>query len=372
MDYYYKYLKYKTKYQKLQDYKKDIDSLYKYFISSNIFELNDNYIIVQEMFKNNNTNQISMISDDSNKFINLSNVPNQLSSPSDDSNQLSSSSDDSNISQKRRRISTSSSKYKDFSLLTTPSILSYITPTKRSELQKDLDADTNKINEINNLIDENDSTYINVENHGKLIEIWLADNMKCPCCKQKTLKRYTKDNFPIIDLVCININHNIDDGVKFFQVKSSHLNSTSINGQPYFSFQDKTIMTGSKNWGKLVHEIKGSDNYNKKKILIGYICILFTESSDQKYIYINQINSFVVLPYVYLDDDEPYYEYTDFNYHPQIRFNNNMNFIGNFNGHNLMLKHTNEYDNYTFIETNRIPINYDNKWISVKNPLDFD
>lgn len=49
-----------------------------------------------------------------------------------------------------------------------------------------------------------------------------------------------------------------------------------------------------------------------------------------------------------------------------------MNLIGNFNGHNLMLKHTNEYDNYIFIETNRIPINYDNKWISVNNPLDFD
>lgn len=106
--------------------------------------------------------------------------------------------------------------------------------------------------------------------------------------------------------------------------------------------------------------------------MVGYICILFTESSDQKYIYINQRNSFVVLLYVYLDDDEQYYEYTDFNYHPQIRFNSNMNLIGNFNGHNLMLKHTNEYDNYIFIETNRIPINYDNKWISVNNPLDFD
>ena len=208
--------------------------------------------------------------------------------------------------------------------------------------------------------------------------------MKCPCCGNKTLRRYAKENFPIIDLVCISDKHD-NESVRFFQVKSSYLinnnASFNINNEPYFSRENRTIMTGSKRWGEVVHNIKYSDDITIKKILIGYICILFTTKKDimgnDKEITINKKKSFLVLPYVSDRDLNPnynneyYYNYTNFSHHPQIQFNPNLNYIGDLNGKNDLFD-GNTSDSNIYLDTNIIPINYTNdtsKWQIMENPL---
>lgn len=339
---YNKYLKYKTKYIKLKT-EINIDSIYKYFISSNIVEFTENYNIIKEIKKRK-------ITENNNEIL--------LRYP------------------KRNRISTNETIYIDHATELTPLILSYITPSKREDLYGKLQEDDDVIKELNDLIDENNLEYVNYENYGKLIEIWLADNMRCPCCGEKTLRRYARDNFPIIDLVCINLNHD-DETVRFFQVKTSYLTNDSpsflLNGEPYFSLKNNTIMVGSKKWGLFVHNIKCSDDIIKKKILIGYICILFKKSNDK--IYINKKKSFIVLPYVNLsyneDPDKTYYNYTDFSIHPQIYFDPDVNYVGNLEGNNVFFDN-NIPNPQIYLDTHIIPINYANlvsNWTIIENPL---
>lgn len=396
MDYYSKYLKYKGKYQKLKRKRalgresvngdttelmhkrkvkipNTIDSIYVYFINSDIIELISNYDNILKA--NKEVKRLEEIITQE-KINNLAEINTQnYNTPA---------------RPKRYTLSTAETKYKEYIMSLSPTILSYVSPSKRDELKVKLNEDDNIIMDIEKSIDTKDKDYIHIENYGKLIEIWLADNMKCPCCNEKTLKRYSKDNFPIIDLVCINPNHNINDNVKFFQVKTSYLQnngaSISLHGQPYFSFNDKTIMIGSKEWGQFSHNIKGSDD--NKKILIGYICILFTKNKNDTHIIISKSKSFVVLPSVKNNDNKAYYQYTNFTYHPQIIFNDEINYIGNLNGDNLSSASYLEANNINkrlfddttinkdmtskvYLESNKIPLNYNDseKWITITNPL---
>ena len=344
MNYYYKYLKYKLKYLKLRggnDKQTTIDNIYNYFISSDIMELSDIIELNNNYRKKQRTetNHINETNYTSNKL--PSNLKDYYTGEELDEK-----------------------------------ILNSETPKRRKKLKKVFKNDDKKIIDINNFIDRNDLTYINYENRGKLIEVWLADNMRCPCCKDKTLRRYSNDNFPVIDLICINPNHNINENVKFFQVKSSIFKNNNpflLSGQPYFSLNDATIMVGSRTWGNYVHNISNSDDINIKKILIGYICILFKE--NEKNIIIDKQNSFVVLPDIkpkipdikpkISDNNKLYYEYTNFIRYPQIKFNKEINSIINLD--NLLFNEKNKSDlNGHIIPNNYLEIN---SWKSIQNPL---
>lgn len=148
------------------------------------------------------------------------------------------------------------------------------------------------------LLNSQNPLYINFDNNGKNIECWVADNMCCPCCGIKSLKRYVRDNMPCIDLVCSNPEHKFADGVKFFQVKAK---SSSIIYEPYknFNFETKQIHTGSKAIGQYPHSIKTSGDYYT--LLIGYICIEYRKIIREPNEIIEILpNSFIVLPKIYI------------------------------------------------------------------------
>jgi hypothetical protein len=236
-------------------------------------------------------------------------------------------------------------KYEEYIEKLTPAIMDHLSPVSRDRMFIDIIKDDTIINKL--FDDQKDSEYILYENYGKLIESWIADNMKCPCCKHpNSLRRYLSDSMPIIDLVCINLKHTPEDGVKFFQVKSS--NGDPFLGKPYFNYDPisstinpdaNTIHVGSRTWGQHVHSISPFSSLFDKKILCGYICIQYTDF--ETILRIDPSNSMIVLPIYLLPAkrklfdpslyDESlswYYKYVDNNVsHNRIQFNLNTNTI---------------------------------------------
>lgn len=273
---------------------------------------------------------------------------------------------------KRTTIPTKITRYNDYISNLTPYLKSYITPAKQEQYERDMLDDDSIIEKIQMAVD--DSEYIDKENYGKLVEVWYADNCKCPVCNQMSLRRYVKDNFPVIDLVCINENHTFEQGVKFFQVKST---SSDFDNFKYFDYDEKIIHTGSYKFGKISHNINVLDDMTTKKVLIGYICVFIEPMTT--YIKINKNKSFLVLPKMNIDgvvkklfeyDFETlfdknqkdlmdmYYEYIDI-INPTIRFsteNNNVIKFKDFYKINLRI----ELDYMTNGET---------IWTIIDNPL---
>lgn len=144
--------------------------------------------------------------------------------------------------------------------------------------------------------------YIDFDNNGKNIECWVADNMCCPCCGVKSLRRYVRNNMPCVDLVCSNPEHKFVDGVKFFQVKTK---SSSIIYEPYknFNFETKQIHTGSKAIGQYPHSIETSGDYYT--LLMGYICIEYRKIIKEPNEIIEILpSSFIVLPKIYIAESK--------------------------------------------------------------------
>ena len=272
-------------------------------------------------------------------------------------------------------------RYRDYESELTPLIKRYIElkhydsndiDNLKTLIEDALKSDTDKITNSLAKLDLIDSEYKNYENYGKLIECWIADNMKCPCCEQYSLRRYASDIMPVIDLVCINPEHNFSHGVKFYQVKAS--NGAPFMGSKYFDKNTQTIHVGSIRQGHLVHSIKMTDDDFNKKILIGYICIEFAEKENT--LQINLKKSFIVCPkydktikQLFLSDidnssenettdyefGELYYKYIN-STHPIIKFSN----INN------QVKLLNEYIAITQIQKSYLDTN---KWIQNENPL---
>ena len=183
----------------------------------------------------------------------------------------------------------------------TPEILSTMSEYDRLMMENEFKIDDDAIANLQLINDEHDQEYVKYENenYGKPIECWIADNMSCPCCDLQTLRRYANVSMPIIDLVCINPEHTIKNGVKFFQVKTS--NGNLFNELPYFNYDEtnadvnaNTIHVGSVRWGKTVHEITPNNTEFEKRILCGYICIQFNKIDDK--IKFDFKKSFIVLP----------------------------------------------------------------------------
>jgi hypothetical protein len=228
----------------------------------------------------------------------------------------------------------------------TPEIIKYATYNNQlsdDEIKGNLLRDDLLINKIMDEFDTIDKDYIdyNTRNYGKLVECWIADNLPCPCCNQLSLRRYKHDNFPAIDVVCINEAHDTRTGVLFFQIKAS--SGALFMGNSYFDFNENScqISVGSRKYGECIHSIKYSDNDYKKKILIGYICIEFTEKDDN--LKINIKKSFFVLPLLLdsrrldfaggsgvvgpISDNDFYYRYLEQYIHNRIECNMQFNKI---------------------------------------------
>ncbi len=249
----------------------------------------------------------------------------------------------------------------------TPAILEYLSPNSRERMESDISLDICAQNKLNAMEEQEDSDYLQYENYGKLLECWFGDNNACPCCGANTLRRYAKDSMPAIDLVCINPSHTIDQGVRFFQVKTSNgalFGSTKTTGQarapfrpkPYFNLDQtqmnldaNTIHVGSRVYGEPIHSISPEDPTLDKKILIGYICIRYFETDT--HLQLIPTESFFVLPkYTNSLDttrtvltfepmvssqlsqiDNWYYRYVEPNgSHPRIQFNLSTNTISKF------------------------------------------
>jgi len=197
-------------------------------------------------------------------------------------------------------------------LLFTPKTLVAIEP----DLRKDDEA-------IEKLVfaEEEDPEYIEYDKeYGKIIETWFADNIQCPCCGLYTLRRYSSNIFPIIDLVCVNLDHGIDK-VRYFQVKTS--NGRLYRGDKYFNIGTPTVQghiyTGSRRAGEPIHAISASSSPHDKSFAIGYICISIYEfePSDPTFI-INSID--IVLPDL-SKLTEDYYFYVNNTDKPKISWN---------------------------------------------------
>jgi hypothetical protein len=278
------------------------------------------------------------------------------------------------------RIKKRPDTFNDYIENLTPEILKYLSPLSKSRMIDDLEIDDKKIEEIKKMQEIKDPEYLIYENYGKLIECWIADNITCPCCGLNSLRRYSNDSMPVIDIVCINPNHTINLGVKFFQIKTS--NGTFFLDKPYFMYDEtdtdinaNTIHVGSRRWGDEVHKIKPQDTLFIKKILCGYICINYTDNETT--LRINTTNSFIVLPEYLLfesmvkrilsfeiteilesSENNWYYHYIEPNKsHERIKFNIKTNKII-----------TND-DLKKIIHTQIIPKSYVEKTISMTNPL---
>jgi len=213
------------------------------------------------------------------------------------------------VSRRSSRIRNQPLRLQDYVQDLTPQILRYLSPLSKIRMEEDIEIDNEVIKKLNEIQEEKDSEYVSYENYGKLIEVWIANNMRCPSCgADNSLRRYVSDFMPIIDLVCINPTHTLDNGVKFFQVKTS--NGAPFDDKPYFNYDFRivpnpnanTIHVGSRRWGNPVHNITPLDSPFYKKILCGYICIRFIESDSA--LSIDLANSMIVLP-KYLKSAEP-------------------------------------------------------------------
>ena len=379
MNYYRKYFKYKLKYLKLKGGMKralseitniedKINAIYLFFITNNLEQLKD--ISTEEQ---QNGLVIDPITEPITELIRVHNT---------------------RTNNERNRFIYNNYMATDL----TPNVYNYASP---KTFENDKNYDEGIIIKLNNTNDSEDE-YRLIENYGKLIEIWIADNCRCPICKEKTLRRYSKNNFPIIDLVCINENH-VDD-IKFFQVKTSEKIGNKSNiyrGRHYFNLDlnnnnNNTILAGSRDVGQYIHNIKPSEifNENLRKTLNGYICILYTIKyrDNNTTLKIDMNLSFIVLPNFWLPpqdiENDYYYKYVVPNSDDkEIKFNTNTNNIINLYGesknninsinHNLFSDDSDTLpinEPNALIDTPIINTNYDdhkNKWIIIENPLKF-
>jgi hypothetical protein len=280
-EYYLKYLKYKQKYLNLKQFGGEPDAninmnIYLKFITENLVDLLDSESATE---------------------ITATQIPGTKKRRSQVSVKMA------EAEARPKRIIKKSSLLVDYIEDLTPQILRYVSPGSKSRLSAEIEIDDKIIKELNQIEEKEDKEYYEYENNfGKLIEAWVADNMKCPCCgAYNSLRRYLSDFMPIIDLVCINPAHTFAHGVKFFQVKTS--NGSLFNEKPYFNYDPlmhpsnlnaNTIHVGSRRWGETVHKITPYNNSIEKKILCGYICLEYSESDSN--ITINPAKSFIVLP----------------------------------------------------------------------------
>ena len=181
-----------------------------------------------------------------------------------------------------------------------------------NKIKSDLELDDNKVLAITNEINQNDEDFLldtEMKSIGVAMEFFICAHFVCPVCKQKTLKKYSHPNMPVIDLICINEIHQTENTCCFWQVK------TKRNDSSYFT--DEYINVGSYKIGSHAHCIKSNVlSLIIKQIIPGYICIVLREDKQ-----IDMDKSFYLIPNLQKSNDEYYYEYIDKN---KIKWNSGL------------------------------------------------
>ena len=138
---------------------------------------------------------------------------------------------------------------------------------------------------------------------GNCIELWCSINIKCVVCKEFSLNAFVNINVPVVDLICTNIKHKKEQGVKFYQVKTRDIESKEFNGLKYFLLSNDTsyIHVGSPTYGYYIHNIKQHETA-KYDMLLGYICITYIR--EGKSIYLCNDQSCIIIPNVIKQEQE--------------------------------------------------------------------
>jgi len=159
--------------------------------------------------------------------------------------------------------------------------------------------DTRKVDELNSAVHDPDY-YPNEYSLGVDMEKFISIYGKCPICKERSLRQFSKDNMPVVDLICINPDHDIDLGPRLWQVKASSTSNYFSNNGP-----NNYITIGSRNWGNSIHT-----NYVKeeKDFYLGYIC-LYVSIDEEKQQYNIGRDSFVVIPNTKMLNWPHHYQY---------------------------------------------------------------
>jgi len=174
-------------------------------------------------------------------------------------------------------------------------ILLSVESAEREALTKNLFEDNVTIDETyKDEFSDIEEYYPDEEDIGRKAEKIISIYCKCPICGEKSLKLFSNPNMPVVDLVCINPDHDIDKGPRLWQVKASRQDL-------YFNKTKSYITIGSKRWGYSIHQ-----NFEDKNFLIGYICLKVEEKNDN-FFHISNSNSFALYPN--LEGNEPYYRY---------------------------------------------------------------
>lgn len=175
---------------------------------------------------------------------------------------------------------------------TTKKILKSLSPVSKKCIRKLFLEDDLYANKFETV--ESKNLYINdidKKKIGKLCEYHLACFGKCPCCSLPTLEMFKNKNMPAVDLKCISC-------LRLFQVKSSF-------GNTYFG--NDYITVSSTKYGRTLHTIRGNDNSETKKYLVGYICLKLSIKKEK--IIIHKEKSYVLLPNIDVTNDDAYYFY---------------------------------------------------------------
>lgn len=215
-----------------------------------------------------------------------------------------------------------------------------VSTNEKKKLLEDFKKDDMKID----LEDINDPDYIEKLENNKLgfyMEDFICHHFICPICQQKTLRKFSINNMPVVDLICVNYDYHYKYKKTFlFQIKISVDNTT------YFSNKNRYILVGSKKYGYNSHEISANDNINKKFILINYICLYLNQKSDHTY-QIDKKNSFILIPDLSKNNRELYYKYLEGSYY----FNRNKI---TWNPNLVNIKDINNYCDKYMVDTNTI------------------
>lgn len=194
------------------------------------------------------------------------------------------------------------------------------TPTSEGNLRKLISGDTAKIIEIETKQEKHDDLYKQYYDSelGVFIEKWVCSRMKCPGCKTGRLLKYANSSFPVIDVKCEGTNHNIQQhGPLYFQIKATNGFAKSGPYPYYFDMKSEKpyIKIGSKKFGEFSHSVKVDSPLDRKKLLIGYICINYKTTNSESgslRLSINFGKSFILIPDLSKNGvSENYYTYID-------------------------------------------------------------
>ncbi len=226
--------------------------------------------------------------------------------------------------------------------------------SNRQALVNDIRRDNEKIEAIMSEIEtrDDDFTFALGSEVGNYMELWICANLKCPGCRVGKLFKYISSNMPVIDVRCVNPEHNLlEHGPLFYQIKTTEKNTTFLGlkyftRQPINNYPSGYIKVGSKKVGIYSHNITTADAIEDKFISIGYICVTYKYLINRRRINIDLNNSFVVIPnlnynntYRTTRSQSYYYQYIPNSLNlSMVSFNPNMDIVRVLTFYELVLR----------------------------------